>query len=254
MILLAASVLAFGSCSKGHSNETAESAKELNSFADAVNSESRAEGEYLLSITFANAVLYHASGDVAWDREAKTAFADFSQTYLGDSSVMLNYFSDGKMISVDDGEVEESERDAEELFSKFPYFKVLTHDSSGGGITVGRNSTGTTYTFNRTDTKDIFDKLVGGDIYALVFSIQNPQPEKTQYGETQCVYMVVDGKLVSCRYEFDVKLFDTPAYVPGYSVPEDEYTIDLHVSAKITYENFGDTVEIGSYSPEVSEE
>ncbi|MBO5786634.1 MAG: hypothetical protein J6R45_04850, partial [Clostridia bacterium] len=66
--------------------------------------------------------------------------------------------------------------------------------------------------------------------------------------EAQCVYTVKDGRVLGVRYEFDVKLFDTPAYVPGYSVPESDYTVELHIVAKLSYENFGDQVEIKEYN------
>lgn len=251
LITVALALIVLGGCSD---NLSGEYSSKLNSAVQKANDESRVNGEYSLSITFSEgAVLYHALGDIAWDREAKTAFAEFNQTYLGDSSVMKNYFNNGKMISIDDGEAAESSRDANELFSKFPYFSALLHDEKCGEITLGTNSTGETYTFVRTDTAEIFDSLVGGDLYSLVFSIKNPQPEKTKYSDMECVYTVSDGSVVSCRYEFDVKLFDTPTYIPGYSQPESDYTIDLHISAKVTYNLFGDGVTVEEYSGDASE-
>ena len=254
LIILAIAVTAFCGCSDGQSAETVSAANDMNSAIEKANNETKLAGAYTLSITFdKGAVLYHAQGDVAWDREAKTAYAGFDQTYLGASAVMRNYYNDGKMISVADGEAAESKRDSAELFSKFPYFLLPMHDNKCGDITVGQNSSGTSYTFERNDARELFDVLVGGDIYSLVYSIKNPQPEKTEYGNVECVYTVSDGKIVSCRYEFDVKLFDTPAYIPGYSQPEDEYTIDLHINAKVTYNSFGEAVKVEDYSGTISE-
>lgn len=253
-ILLAVfSVFLFG-CSDETVIDNTETARDLNAYAEAVNKESRVDGEYFLSITFGEgAVLYHADGDIAWDIGTKTAYAEFGQTYLGDSSVMKNYISGGKVISVDDGEKSESTRDETELFAKFPYAKILLHDEKCGNISISESAIGTAYEFTRTDTKEIFSRLIGEDIFDLVFSIKNPQRDKTQYKDTKCVYTVKDGKIVSCRYEFDVKLFDTPAYIPNYEQPEEEYTIDLHISAKITYNSFGDGVVIKEYTEESSD-
>ncbi len=254
LIILAIAVTVFCGCSDEQSEETVSAANDMNSAVERANNETKLDGAYTLSITFdKGAVLYHAQGDIAWNREAKTAYAAFDQTYLGASVVMRNYYSDGKMISISDGEAAETSRDSAELFSKFPYFSLPMHDNKCGHITVGQNSVGMSYTFERSDAKAIFDLLVGGDIYSLVYSIKNPQPEKTEYGNVECVYTVSEGKIVSCRYEFDVKLFDTPSYIPGYSQPEDEYTIDLHINAKVTYNSFGDSVTVEEYSAPVSD-
>ena len=246
-------VFAFG-CADESTVNTEETAKKINSCAEAINKESRVGGEYLISITFGNdAVLYQADGDIAWDMGNKTAYADFRQTYLGDSSVMQNYISGGNVISVDDGEKNESTRDVNELFSKFPYSKVLLHDGKCSDISVIESSVGTVYEFSRTDSKEIFSRIIGEETFGLVFSIKNLQKDKTEYKDAKCFYTVNDGKITSCRYEFDVKLFDTPAYIPGYTPPEEEYTIDLHISAKITYNSFGDEVVIKEYVAESSD-
>lgn len=250
-LLLAVSLVSMFGCSDENAIDNSETARELNSYAENINKESRANGKYFLSVTFGEgAVLYHADGDIAWDTESKRAYAEFGQTYLGDSSVMKNYITGGKVISVDDGEKSESTRDENELFSKFPYAKILLHDEKCSNISLSESSVGTAYEFTRSDTKEIFDRLIGEDIFDLVFSIKNPQRDKTRYEDTKCIYTVKDGKIVSCRYEFDVKLFDTPAYVPGYTPPEEEYTIDLHISAKITYNSLGESVIIKEYTDE----
>jgi hypothetical protein len=74
--------------------------------------------------------------------------------------------------------------------------------------------------------------------------LKKPQKEKTEYSDTKCVVTVKDGAVASARYEFDIKLFDTPSVVEGYTPPEKEYTIKLHITAKVVYEKFGDKVEI----------
>ena len=238
------------SCEEPEVEPDAESVSELSAAIEATNRENRVSGKYMLEITFGDsAVLYYALGNAAWDCENKTASALFDQTYLGDSSVAANYFADGKLISVDDGEVMEFERDADTLFSRFPYAKLQEYKSEQGQIKVSSSAQGKTFTVKRSDTKELCDTVFGGDIYTIATVIKKPQYEKTQYGETECIYTVSDGKVIGCRYEFDVKLFDTPAYIPGgYSVPESEYTLDVHIVAKITYEKFGNGVEVSEYS------
>ena len=238
------------SCGSDENITDAEQITELCDAISATNNESSVSGKYMLEITFGDsAVLYYALGNVAWDTEKSIASVLFDETYLGDSSVRANYFSDNKLISIDDGEVLTLERDAKTLFSKFPYAKLPEYSTEQGGININNSANGKTFSVKRTDTKAICDIVVGGDIYTIANVIKKPQPEKTQYSETECIYTVSDGKVVGCRYEFDVKLFDTPAYIPGgYSVPESEYTLDLHVAAKVTYEKFGRDVTVTEYT------
>lgn len=224
-----------------------EAANAVNSVVDSVNAESRLSGEYMLEISFGEGgVLYYAIGDVAWDRTDQTIFADFDQTYLGISSKMENYYSNGKMVSVEDGSAMTVERDASAYLTKFPYFSVPKPENDS--VAVGSNTKGDTYTFKISDSKSLSEALVGDDIYSLVNVIKKPQKELTEYGEASCVYTVSEGKLVSCRYEFDIKLFDTPAYIPGSSQLEEEYTITMHIVARLGYSEFGEDVEIPEYS------
>ena len=242
--------LLFCSCKEVENPPKAEDVAELRDAISATNNESSVSGKYMLEITFGDStVLYYALGNVAWDVEKGVSSVLFDETYLGDSSVRANYFAENKLISVDDGEVLTLERDAETLFSKFPYAKLPEYSEEHGGINKNNSANGKTFTVKRTDTKELLDTVVGNDIYTIATVIKKPQPEKTQYSDTECIYTVSDGKVVGCRYEFDVKLFDTPAYIPGgYSVPESEYTLDLHVVAKVTYEKFGSDVTVSEYS------
>ncbi|MBQ4317054.1 MAG: hypothetical protein IJC20_02280 [Clostridia bacterium] len=253
IILLCVLAFVLGSCGKQEETVDEEAVSSLSEAINATNVETKFSGKYMLEITFGDsAVLYYALGNAAWDSEKGVASATFDQTYLGVSSVAANYFENGKMTSVDNGTVLELERDKDTLFSKFPYAKLPEYKSEYGNIVISESSQGKTYKIKRSDTKDLCDIVVGGDIYTIANVIKKPQPEKTQYGETECVYTVKDGKVVGCRYEFDVKLFDTPAYVPGgaYNVSESEYTLDIHVTAKVTYEKFGDDVEVLTYIAE----
>lgn len=221
---------------------------DLDSAISAANAETRLSAEYMLEITFGNGtVLYYAMGDAAWDRTEKNANAFFDQTYLGSSVEMENYFSDGKMVSVENGNPIEVERDGDILMTKFPYFTPVSDDENPD-IALSNNLSGTAYTFTRGDTRELCESILGGDIYALATVIKKPQKELTQYGNTKCVYTVSDGRLVSCRYEFDIKLFDTPAGNANYTPPESEYTLDLHVVAKLSYEGFGESVSVEEYS------
>ena len=57
-----------------------------------------------------------------------------------------------------------------------------------------------------------------------------------------------DNKVLSARYEFTVKLFDTPNGSANYTPPESEYTLELKVVAKVSYTDFGEGVKIEKYS------
>lgn len=244
--LLVALMLLCCACDKDNN----ENRPQLDSALEAVNNQTKLECDYMLEITFGDkTVLYYAMGNAKWDRNEKVANAYFDQTYLGSSVVMENYFSGKEMVSVENGVPIIVERDGDILLSKFPYFKPMCAPQESK-IEVGANSLGTTYSFDYADTKTLCENLLGGDVYALVPNIKKPQREKTQYTSGKCIYTEVDGMIASCRYEFDIKLYDTPMASANYNPPESDYTLDLHVTAKITYTDFGENVVIDEYSME----
>lgn len=244
--LMLSALMLFCSCAEGEDN--AQLKDELDSAVLAVNSEVKLTADYMLEITFGDsATLYYALGTASWDREQKIATAFFDQTYLGASVEMKNYFAGSEMVSVENGNPITVQRDGDILLTKFPYLKVFSADD-GNSIVKGSNSQGNTYSFFASDTKTLCETILGGNIYDLVPQIKKPQEDKTQYGEAKCVYTVSEGRLLSCRYEFDIKLFDTPAVTANYTPPESEYTLDLHITAKISYTDFGDNVEIAEYA------
>ncbi len=250
--LLALSLLLCGCADSGSTN--GELLTELNQAIESVNAEALVSGGYMIEITVSGVTLYYAKGNIAFDRISNTAYNDFTQAYMGNSVVSQNYFANGKLVSVEKGNATSFDRTAEQIMGKFPYSKLLTLPENISGVTEKSSSVGRTVELVRTDTDVICDSVVGKDIYTLVSVIKKPQPDKTQYSDTNCIYTVKDGRVVGCRYEFTVKLFDTPAYVPGYSVPESEYTVDLAVVAKVNYEDFGEGVTVSEYSQTESEE
>lgn len=241
-------VFVFALCSCENDKYEKGDAAELNSYVEEINSEDKLSGDYQLEITFGeHKTLYFAKGDIAWDRVGLAVYASFDQTFLGASGKTQNFYKNGKMISLSNGEKVEIEQEAQKVFSKFPYFEIPLLNESCGEIKLSESSVGTTYSFTRTDGKEISKMFVEDDIYDLVGVLKKPQPELTEYGDVQCIYTVKDGRIVSCRFEFDMKLFDTPAYVPGYSVPEEDYTLDIHITAKVGYESFGESVIVKEY-------
>lgn len=238
--------LFFVSCGEGESLNP-DARAEISDIAEKANLETRLSGEYMFEITFGEgSVLYFSGGKMAWDRIEKKISSDFSQTYLGVSSKMKNYFANGRMVSIEDGNAIENERDAESFFTKFPYFSIPLPENDK--ITLGDNTSGKTYSFELESSKELSNALVGEDIYSLVNVIKKPQKELTEYGKASCIYTVADGKISSCKYEFDIKLFDTPAYIPGgMSQPEENYTIVIHISARLKYVEFGEDVVIEEY-------
>jgi len=200
-----------------------------------INGRDALSGKYSLEMTFGQSnTLYYATGDVEWDRAELTAHASFVQNYLGTAVRSENTYENGVMKSTENSGELEVERDADELFSKFPYFKLPEYSSGGEGLSAADSGTSTTYTYTMPDGKAFAESVVG-DLYSLVTVIKKPQREKTEYGAVECTVVVRGGAVASARYEYTVKLFDTPAYSDVYSAPESEYTVTVKVSAKITY-------------------
>lgn len=215
-------------------------AEAINSALQAKNAEVRRGGEYMLEITFLNdgntTPLYYAKGTFSCDIEQQTADTSFNQTWLGSSWKSENHFVNGVMTGVTDGEPFGEKTDAEELFSLFPYFNIPLFDATNRDISVKNNARGEIYTYIDTNGSEICGRIVGGDIHELAYVLKSPQTDKTEYSDVACSATIADGNLLSFGWEFDVKLYDKPAYIPGgYSVPESEYTVTLHVNAKINY-------------------
>ncbi|MBE6682771.1 MAG: hypothetical protein E7595_01320 [Ruminococcaceae bacterium] len=252
-IILLITALLLCACSGESAQGESELYGALCSAIGETNSFSRLSGEYMLEITFGDSVtLYYALGNVAFDRESLSASAEFTQTYLGDSSKAANYASNGKTILVDDGVAYETGHNITELMQKFPYARIMSPNDESK-ITVSESRVGKSYSVVLDNSKEISEMIIGSDLYELASVIKKPQPEKTQYGEISCIYTISENKVVACRYEYDVKLFDTPSYVPGYSVPEDEYTLDIHIVAKISYTDFGSEAEIKEFEGSLAE-
>lgn len=249
LILLLMLALLLCACGESGSQNQQSVREELLSAINATNSENAFSGKYMVEISFGQGVaLYYASGDVECDRAENKASAAFSQSYLGVSANAKNYIANGKVVSVEGENATEIALDAKALLEKFPYGQIFSLPEQAGNIAVKESTVGTTYTVARGDTKQICESVVGEDIYELADVLKQPQKDKTEYGETECIYTVSDGKVTGVRYEFDIKLYDTPAYVPDYSVPESEYTLKLHVVAKISYNAFGESVTVKEYS------
>ncbi len=203
------------------------------------NSAPSHKGDYQLEITFGSgSVLYFSAGDIQFDRDKKTAQAELSTTYLGLSSKVTNRYSDGKMVSVDNGETLEFEESADEVFSHFPYCPIPLPNTSDCRDFQTVDSNGkNAFSFVIPDGKPICDMIIGSDLYELAAVIKEPQPHLTRYGEVACTYSYDQNGLLVAKYSFEVTLFDRQPYTPGHSAPEEEYTLTLKIVARISFDN-----------------
>ncbi|MBO4276807.1 MAG: hypothetical protein J5925_00230 [Clostridia bacterium] len=220
-------------------------APELNAAVQNRAAAAKLGGECLLEISVAGSAtpVYYLRGSFSCDKEAQTAFLEFDQTWLGQSSKAFNYYSGGVVTNITDGEEFTQPREANELLAKFPYFAPDPHREGDGEITRTEAAKGFCYTYVRKNGAEFCESVIGGDIYALVPVLKQPQEDKTVYGDVAFTCAADGETLISYGCEFDVTLFDTPAYVPGYSVPEEEYTLKLRVTMRITYSDGEITVK-----------
>ncbi len=240
LIMLCAALL-FAGCAAPSDNDN----QQLNTAISTLNGENKVSADYMLEIRFGGSVLYYSTGSANWDRAEKIGNLQFSQTHLGAASEIKSFFTPQSMINITNGKVYEYNRQADTLLSVFPCFTV---PAAEGNITVGQNSIGDTYKFTRTDGKELLKSLIGGDIYSLATAITKPQRDKTRYGDVECTYTLKEGVLNSCRFEFDVTLYDTPLASAAGLPDESKYTLNLKVSAKVTYKTTGAGVNVEKYS------
>ncbi len=240
-IILAFAMLFAAACSDDGQSEIRA---EMESALDEVNGEARLSCNYLLEITFdGSKVLYYAKGNACWDRDDLRITTIYDRTYLGNTLRMESYLANGENYSLVDGTPVKIDSISGNMFEQFPQFR-LPSVGEEGEISVSDNLAGKAYKFAPEDAEALCQALVG-DIYGIAQVIEVPQRDKTEYSNAQCVYTVKDGRIASARYELDIKLFDTPML----SKDEEDYTLDLHVSAKLEYIAFGNSVGIAEYEP-----
>lgn len=239
ILLTLSALLLFCGCAE-ELGDNSEYKALLEEYTQSLNSQTAASADYMLEITADGAAVYFITGSAAWDREKELLSKTFSRTHLGYSVEMSHYF-DGETLTVTENGIERSVKpQGISPMEQFPCMEIFSAEENAV-ITAGENIQGQTYSFTLGNTRELSYSIFGGDISSLMVVMNSPLTEKTRYSDTVCTYTVADGRILSCRYEYDVTLYDAPATDDEAGTEEE---LSVHVSAKIAFTNFGSNVKV----------
>ncbi|HBL84573.1 MAG: hypothetical protein A2Y17_05940 [Clostridiales bacterium GWF2_38_85] len=192
-----------------------------------------------------------AQGDLNIDKSNKLIMNGVMTQYvLGTSSTVKVAYSDGKYYSDITGEDIKSYTDLDEaglleqfIFSEAPVFEkneLKSLKTSTGGTTK-------TYEFKLKANNELFKKLLGENIYTLAGAL-NPDYNKTNYGDADCVFVVdISGKnpiLSSISLTYDITVYNKMPYIPNVKFDDADYRFDISATMRLSYKEFGEGVTV----------
>ena len=163
---------------------------------------------------------------------ANVAFVDEEYyTEVGDSRLVVD-MSEEELLS-------------QFLFGKAPIFDVETVKN----LKVTTDGIQRTYNFKCKPPRQVLDMLTGADIYSLA-GVLTPDYTLTEYKDVECTYIVTEGTgvddmtLVTRFLTFTMYMYSQMPYVPGEKPDKDDYLTRIEVVCQMTYNAFGDSVEV----------
>lgn len=214
----------------------------------------RAQLGFMLEATFRDedngktSTLYYMQGDAKFDSKNDLAWQKFTATLLASTYNAEEYYQNGKKIHLENGETFELEAPHDTFFGAFPYCKVtLPAFSDVGTLTAEANGDAMLYTLTSAVGQKALLELWQLDLYALA-GVVVPNREKEMFGDVTYLFSVKDGRLSSVTVKLTASIYETPAYTPGYTPDDENYRLDLNITAQISVKALGETVEIPIYS------
>ncbi len=244
LLLIALSLILFG-CNRS------EEYAVLREAVENTNNLQRSKADFIAEMTFENraATLLFLQGSYSLDREEQLMNSQLVEMYLGSSGSLSEMYYDGYVYTQTEERKSRYPMEAQELFGYLYFAQPINFEYKDiKKLKQSENIRGTLYSFT---VKSGYDEelltLLGEGIYSLA-KINVPQTEKTRFGEIKVEYTVSDREgapvLASMQTVFTVFLYETPPYTPGYTRPEEDYMLELTVRIKVSYNDFGDGVEI----------
>ncbi len=214
----------------------------------------RGELSFLMEASFRDpdsgetGVLYFLQGEGRYDKQEEVAWQAFDATLLGASYHSEEYFSQGDKVHLEAGEVYHLPTEAQAFFQAFPYETIpLPALDSLTAMEQNQSGKGMLYKLvSSAGQKQLVEEVWKLDLYSLA-GIANPDYEKESYGEVTYTILEQDGNIRSIMVELTVSVYKKAGYIPGYTPSDDDYRLDLKITAKVELKNQGETVEIPVY-------
>ncbi len=214
----------------------------------------RAHLRFMMEATFRDedsgetGTLYYMQGDAKYDSASDIAWQKFTATLLAATYNAEEYYAGGKKMHIENGETYELESPAETFFGAFPYCKVtLPAFADAKTLTVESNGNATLYTLTASVGQKELLALWQLDLYELA-GVVVPNRDKESYSDITYTFSVKDGAISSLTVKLTASIYETPGYTPGYTPNDENYRLDLNLTAQISVGATGETVEIPTYS------
>lgn len=249
-LMLAAGVLLGACAAKPDQGVYGELCDAYNAFAQT----GREHLGFMLEATFRDedsgetGTLYYMQGDAKYDKDADLAWQKFTATLLAATYNAEEYYQNGKKMHIESGETYELDAPNQTFFGAFPYCKAtLPAFADLQTLTVESNGDAALYTLTASVGQKELLELWQLDLYTLA-GVVVPNREKETFGDVTYTFSVKDGKVSSLTVKLTASIYETPAYTPGFTPDDENYRLDLHLTAQISVKASGDAVEIPTYS------
>lgn len=226
---------------------------------DAFMKTDRAHLGFMLEATFCDedsgetGTLYYMQGDAKYDQDADLAWQKFTATLLASTYNAEEYYQSGKKTHLESGETFELDAPHQTFFGAFPYCKVtIPAFADAETLVVESNGDAVLYTLTSSVGQKELLELWQLDLYTLA-GVVVPNREKESFGDVTYTFSVKDGKISSLTVKLVASIYETPAYTPGYTPDDENYRLDLNLTAQISVKASGDAVEIPIYNSEANE-
>lgn len=242
LVLAIAVICALPGCTDKAKYSAAEKAVEN------TNSCQRQKVNYAVEMKIADesVTMMFSHGNYVIDRENGLMHSTSIETYIGTQSTQTQYYFDGYVYTDLDGSKTKYKGAADDVFGYLQFAKVISFKKEDiSKLKVNEDGTEVSFTV-KEGYKDQLWGLLGDGFYSLA-KIVKPQKEKTKIGSAECVLSIKNDSegnpiLSSYKLTFPVVLYDTPAYSPNYTPPEEDYMLEITVSLSLNFTSFGEEV------------
>ena len=217
-------------------------------------SQNRAHLGFMMEATFRDddsgetGTLYYMQGDVKYDKNADLAWQKFTATLLAATYNAQEYYQDGKKTHIENDKTVVLDTASEAFFGAFPYCMAPIPAFADVRALNTETGSGTElYTIKTSVGQKELLTLWQLDLYTLA-GVVVPDRDKESFGDVEYTFAVKDGEIKSMTVKLTASIYETPAYTPGYTPNEEEYRLDLYLTAQISVKATGDAVEIPTYS------
>jgi len=227
----------------------------IEQYVNATNGLTKYSANFFIQVGFADGSvsLLYLNGSYDVDKQSGVLYRDGSETYLGDSWHETEFFENGCLYNAEGDDKYAVTCTLDDVLAQTIYRMLPQIDSENAyKISEASNAGGRLFSFGAKNMQEYEFEIVGDNIYALA-ALNVPQKDKTQYTDLKCEYTVSDKfgteMVTAWQIQYGMSLYDTPPYIPGKAVNEEDYRLDINVRIKVVINSVGEDVVLPEYDP-----